>query len=220
MENQNKILDQIKELLKKKFLNESTGHDWWHILRVYNNANYLSSQITEPHDKFLVQLGALLHDIADWKFHEGSEDEGPKQAALILEKLEVESDLIKKVQQIIKEISFKGAHVKTKMSSLEGEIVQDADRLDALGAVGIARTFAYGGKSGKPLHDPDLKPVLHVDFESYKKKQTTPINHFYEKLLLLKDRMNTIEAKKIAEERHEYMEIFLEQFFSEWEGTR
>lgn len=220
MNKQNEILNYVKDLLKKKFLNESTGHDWWHIVRVFNNANYLSSQITEPHDKFVVQLGALLHDVADWKFHEGNEDEGPKQAALILKELEVESEVIKKVQQIIKEISFKGAHVQTKMSSLEGEIVQDADRLDALGAVGIARTFAYGGKSGKPLHDPDLKPVLHADFESYKKNQTTPINHFYEKLLLLKDRMNTKRAKKIAEKRHQYMEKFLEQFFAEWEGTR
>jgi uncharacterized protein len=213
-----KIIESIKKMMEQKFRNESTGHDWWHILRVYKMSCTLSDKTSQSHNRFTIEISALLHDVADWKFHEGDESAGPKQAEIILAQLGVDRKIIERVKTIIKEISFKGAGVETKMSSLEGMIVQDADRLDALGAIGIARTFAYGGKNDKPLHDPSIKPILHTDFESYKKKQTTPINHFYEKLLLLKDLLNTNEAKNFAKKRHRYMENFLKQFFLEWEG--
>lgn len=219
-QNEQKIIDDVKSQLKEKFKDEPSGHDWWHIHRVYSTACVIAEETKTTHDRFVVELGALLHDIADWKFHDGDESEGPRQAELILSKLEVLPEVIKKVQTIIKEISFKGAKVATPMSTLEGEIVQDADRLDALGAVGIARTFAYGGKAGRPMHDPETISEQHASFDDYKKSNSSSISHFYEKLLLLQDRMNTPAAKTIAKKRHAYMQQFLEQFYAEWDGKR
>ncbi len=169
-------------------------------------------------DTFVVQLGALLHDIADWKFHGGDESVGIEVARKWLEKLGVDEQTIEHVCRIIETVSFKGAGVSSKPDSKEGMIVQDADRLDALGAIGIARCFATGAKLNREIHNPEKKPVFHRDFDSYKNSNSTSINHFYEKLLLLKDRMNTLTAKQIAEERHKFMEQFLERFFKEWEG--
>ncbi len=214
------IIEAVKSEIQKKFKDESSGHDWWHIHRVYSTACSISDDTKTVHNRFVVELGALLHDIADWKFHDGDESEGPRQARLILSELGVTPNIIRKVQTIIKEISFKGAKVATPMSTLEGEIVQDSDRLDALGAVGIARTFAYGGKASRPMYDPKTISEQHTTFEDYKKSNSSSVSHFYEKLLLLKDRMNTSAAKTIAEKRHMYLEQFLEQFYAEWDGKR
>lgn len=215
-----KVIVNVQRQLKSKFKDEPSGHDWWHIHRVYSTACAISDGTTTPHDRLVVELGALLHDIADWKFHDGDESEGPRQAELMLSKLGVAPNTVSKVQTIIKEISFKGAEVATPMSTLEGEIVQDADRLDALGAIGIARTFAYGGMVGNPMHDPESTTRRHKSFADYQKNRSSTINHFYEKLLLLQDRMNTKAAKIIARQRHVYMEQFLEQFYAEWAGKK
>ncbi|WP_439883044.1 HD domain-containing protein [Pontibacter sp. MBLB2868] len=196
---------------------EGSGHDWWHIQRVWNNAKSIATQ--EPSDLYVVELAALLHDIGDHKFHNGDETIGPKMAKEWLEQLKVEEEVIQHVCQIIKDLSYKGAGTSSAMHSLEGRIVQDADRLDAIGAIGIARTFAYGGHKNRELHNPEINPVLHDTFEAYKASTAPTINHFYEKLLLLKDRMHTETAKKVAEERHSYMESFLAQFYREWEGS-
>lgn len=174
----------------------------------------------ERADEFVVELAALLHDIADWKFHGGDENAGPDKARRWLESQHVDEPTIERVCQIIKTVSYKGAGVSTPMKTSEGMIVQDADRLDALGAIGIARTFAYGGHKGRAIYDPNEPPQMHETFEQYKNSQGHTINHFYEKLLLLKDRLNTQTAKKIAAARHKYMEDFLSQFFAEWEGRR
>ncbi|MFD2515621.1 HD domain-containing protein [Pontibacter locisalis] len=195
---------------------EGSGHDWWHILRVWNNAKSIAAH--EQADMFVVELAALLHDIGDHKFHNGDETVGPKMARAWLEKHQVEEKTIQHVCQIIKDLSFKGANTSSAMHSLEGQIVQDADRLDAIGAIGIARTFAYGGHKSRELYNPEINPVLHDSFEAYKASTAPTINHFYEKLLLLKDRMHTKTAKKIAADRHLYMENFLKQFYREWEG--
>lgn len=217
---QQQIIENVKQHLKKQFLDEPTGHDWWHIYRVYKMACTLSDKANQRHNRYIVELGALLHDIADWKFHDGDETEGPRQAETLLNSLSVEIEIINQVKAIIKEISFKGADVETPMSTFEGEIVQDADRLDALGAVGIARTFAYGGKAKRPMHDPDSNAESHSSFADYKNSKSSSVNHFYEKLLLLKDRMNTDIAKVIAQHRHEYMQNFLNEFYSEWDGKK
>ncbi len=174
----------------------------------------------EGADLFVVQLAALLHDIADWKFNDGDVSIGEKEARKLLEKLCVEEHAISHVCEIIKNVSFKGAGVKAKMGTKEGMIVQDADRLDALGAIGIARCFATGARLGREIFNPEIKPKIHKTFEEYRKAESPSINHFYEKLLLLKDLMNTETGKKIAEERHRFMEQFLETFFEEWEGRR
>ncbi len=185
--------------------------------RVWNNAKLILERETRA-DSLVVELAALLHDIADHKFHNGDTTIGPRIAGEWLEKLYVPGQIIIHVQEIINDLSFKGAKVKTPMRTIEGMIVQDADRLDAIGAIGIARTFAYGGHAGQPVYDPGLPPTLHDSFEKYQQQKTSTINHFYEKLLLLKDRMNTETAKRIANARHQYMEDFLNQFYREWEG--
>lgn len=207
-------LEKTRAFIKEKLAGEGTGHDWWHIERVYNNALAITRK--EGGNEFIVQLGALLHDVADHKFHNGDDTIGPKIAREWLEEIEVEEQVIKEVERIVKEISFKGAKVKTPMSSMEGKIVQDADRLDAIGAIGIARAFAYGGYKGREMYNPEQLPVIHESFESYKKSEGHTINHFYEKLLLLKELMNTNEGKRMAQQRHNYMEGFLKQFYSEW----
>ncbi|WP_026464527.1 HD domain-containing protein [Adhaeribacter aquaticus] len=212
--NQEEIISQTAEFIKSKFSGESSGHDWWHVYRVWQNALYIAR--TEKADLFVVQLAALLHDVADWKFHDGDEYAGEKAARHYLEALQVPEITISNICQVIQEISYKGAGVNTPMSSLEGEIVQDADRLEAIGAIGIARAFAYGGYKGREIHNPEAQPELHASFEEYKKNAGPTTNHFYEKLLLLKDRMNTITGKTLAKERHEYMVNFLDQFYREW----
>ncbi len=213
---QDAVINQTKEYVRKKLEGESSGHDWWHIYRVWKNALYIGKE--EKADLYIVQLSALLHDIADWKFHDGDDSIGPKLAREWLEELQVEGLVISHVCQIIKDVSFKGAGVKSQIKTLEGMVVQDADRLDAIGAIGIARTFAYGGYKGRELYSPDIKNKKHESFDQYKNDKGTTINHFYEKLLLLKDLMNTEIAKKIAKDRHVYMEQFLARFFKEWNG--
>src|SRR3989339_1633286 len=192
---QSEIIEKTKEYVQNKLSGESSGHDWWHIYRVWKNALNIGQH--ENVDLFVVQLAALLHDIADWKFNDGDLDIGPKIAREWLESLEVEEEIIAHVTQIIKEASFKGAGEIKRMPTLEGEVVQDADRLDAIGAIGIARTFAYGGNKNRLMYDPGKKPSLHKSKKEFLKNDGSSINHFYEKILLLKDRMNTKTAKKI-----------------------
>lgn len=197
---------------------EGSGHDWFHIERVRRTA--LAIGRGEGADLFVVELAALLHDVADWKFAGGDHEAGPRQAAEWLRALETDEAVIDHVCEIIRCLSFKGAGVATPMRSLEGQVVQDADRLDASGAIGIARAFAYGGHKGRALYDPAAPPTPHDSFESYKKNAGPTINHFYEKLLLLRERMNTAVGRRLAAERHEFMERYLEQFFAEWNGER
>ena len=215
--NKNEIIQKTANYIKSRLDGEASGHDWWHVYRVWRLAKYLAK--VEQIDTFVVELAALLHDIADWKFHDGDESMGPKMARQWLESLCVEKESIDHVCQIIKDISFKGAQVVTPMKSKEGMVVQDSDRLDAIGAVGIGRCFAYGGYKNNPMYDPDMEPIMHTSAQNYKTNQSTSINHFYEKLLLLKDRMNTDAARVVAQERHAFMEQFLERFLLEWDGS-
>ena len=202
--------------VKKELENAEGGHDWFHIERVYKNAILISK--TEKVDSFIVSLGALLHDIADSKFYNGDEAIGPKKASDFLNYKKVPEDVIAHVIKIIENISFKGGNKKQQFFSNELAVVQDADRLDALGAIGIARCFNYGGYKNRKLYDPDIKPNLNMTPEEYKNSNSPTINHFYEKLLLLKNKINTTTGKQIAENRHLYMESFLAQFYSEWNG--
>ncbi|HEY9869698.1 MAG TPA: HD domain-containing protein [Candidatus Obscuribacterales bacterium] len=210
------IIRRTEEFVRARLASESSGHDWWHVHRVRNNALRIAR--AEQVDVFVVELAALLHDVADWKFHDGDLSAGPRVARQWLESLGVEPEIVLHVCEIIETVSFKGAGVATRMSTREGMVVQDADRLDAIGAIGIGRTFAYGGHAGRPMHDPDVEPVLHDSFEQYKASNGPTINHFYEKLLLIKDRLNTQTARQLAKERHEFMEQFLDRFLAEWEG--
>jgi len=212
---QQEIIQKTAEYIKQEFSNDSSGHDWWHIYRVWKNAITICEH--EGADPFIVQLAALLHDLDDWKFNT-STDETPLRAKAWLDSFSLDPFITDAVCRIIMHISFKGAGVQNKMESLEGFIVQDADRLDAIGAIGIARAFAYGGYKNRLLYDPDSPPQLHDTFEQYKNNNSSTINHFYEKLLLLKDMMNTPTAKRIAEQRHEVMVQYLDQFMNEWEG--
>lgn len=209
-------ITETEAFVRERLGEESTGHDWYHVDRVRRTALMIGA--AEGADLPVVELAALLHDIADWKFHGGDHDAGPRVAADWLASLGVPAETIDAIGTIIGEVSFKGAGVATRPTTLEGKVVQDADRLDALGAIGIARTFAYGGHKGQPLHDPLLAPVKHDSFEAYKTNKGTSINHFHEKLLLLKDRMNTDAARRLAASRHQFMEHFLAQFQREWDG--
>lgn len=217
MENQNLINDTIS-FIKKELKNAEGGHDWFHIERVYKNAALIANG--EKCDLLIVQLGALLHDIADSKFHNGDETVGPKKARLFLESKNVPENTIAHVINIIENISFKGGHEPKKFTSLELDIVQDADRLDAIGAIGVARTFNYGGYKSRAIYNPEIKPNLKMSKEEYKNSNAPTINHFYEKLLLLKDKMNTKTGREIAAQRHEFMELFLNQFYGEWNGEK
>jgi uncharacterized protein len=210
------VVKKTEEYAKSVLSGAEGGHDWWHAYRVHNLARTI--QKSEGGDLYIIEIAALLHDIADWKFHGGDETVGPGKARDFLKGNNVDDKVISHVCEIIKTISFKGAGVKTQMATLEGKIVQDADRLDGIGAMGIARTFAYGGSRGREMYNPDVKPEMHATSEQYKKSAGTSINHFYEKLLLLKDRMNTETAKKMAEQKHKFMEVYLAEFFKEWEG--
>lgn len=212
------IIDKTILFVKKKLENAESGHDWFHIERVYKNALLIAEE--EKCNLIVVQLGALLHDIADSKFNNGDETVGPITARTFLENEKVDEKIINEVIKIIENISFKGGNFEKKFHSKELEIVQDADRLDAIGAIGIARTFNYGGFKNRQIYNPEIVPDLAMTKEEYKNSEAPTINHFYEKLLLLKDKMNTNTGKKIANERHLFMEVFLKQFFEEWEGSK
>ncbi|MFT5242533.1 MAG: hypothetical protein ACJA1H_000977 [Glaciecola sp.] len=218
MDTYEEIIEKTKLFVQQQLEKAEGGHDWFHILRVYNNALLISKN--EAVDGFVVALGALLHDIADSKFHDGDETVGPKVARNFLFENNVDSKVIEHVVNIIKHISFKGGNEAQIFSSRELDVVQDADRLDAIGAIGIARTFNYGGFKNRKIFDPFIKVNLEMTKEEYKGSTAPTINHFYEKLLLLKDRMNTKTGKKIALERHQFMEEFLDQFYSEWDGEK
>lgn len=209
------IIQQTEQYVRSTLQGDSTGHDWFHVDRVRNLALYIA-QNEKNANVFIVELAALLHDIADWKFHGGSEDIGPKTAGKWLTSLNIPTGIISEVCNIIKGVSFKGAGAEIIPLSLEGQIIQDADRLDAMGAIGIARAFAYGGYKGREIYNPENDPLSYASFEEYKSNQSSTINHFYEKLLLLKDRMNTKTAKLLAEKRHQRMLNFLNDFKSEW----
>lgn len=210
------VIQKTKQMVKEQFQHEGSGHDWWHIYRVWKNAKAIAKQ--EEADQFIVELAALLHDIADWKDHDGDLEAGPKAASEWLQRLNVAPNSVEHVADIVRTISFKGAGVIDAMNSIEGKIVQDADRLDAMGAIGIGRTFTWGGSRARLMYDPGQQPGEHLTFDDYKKNVGHTVNHFYEKLLLLKDRMNTETGRKIAESRHKFMEEFLEQFYKEWDG--
>ena len=212
------IIQNTINFVKTTLLGAEGGHDWFHIERVYKNALLILKN--ERADHFIVSLGALLHDIADAKFYDGDETIGPKKASEFLLSQNVDHSVIIHVVHIIDNISFKNSLSKANeaFNSKELEIVQDADRLDAIGAIGIARAFNYGGFKNRVLHDPEIKPNLSMTKEQYKKSKAPTINHFYEKLLLLKDKMNTQTGKDIAEKRHHFMENYLQQFYDEWEG--
>ena len=214
--NTHQIIKNTEAFVKNALKNAEGGHDWFHILRVWNNAKLISKN--ENVDEFVVELGALLHDIADSKFHDGDETIGPKIAREFLESQQVDDSIIVHIENIISNISFKGGNFEQQFNSPELEVIQDADRLDAIGAVGIARTFNYGGFKNRPLYNPEITPNLNQSKEAYKNSEAPTINHFYEKLLLLKDRMNTVTGREIAANRHQYMENFLNQFYDEWNG--
>jgi len=216
--NNSELINKTIAFVKEKLSDAEGGHDWFHIERVYKNA-LLIAKDTDC-DLIVVQLGALLHDIADSKFHNGDETIGPKTARLFLESENVFEDTIQHVVNIIENISYKGGNFEKNFSSIELDIVQDADRLDAIGAIGVARAFNYGGFKNRALYDPEIAPVTNMSKEEYKSNNAPTINHFYEKLLLLKDKMNTETGKQIAAERHKFMEIFLSQFYAEWEGVK
>ena len=209
-----KAADHVRSLLS----GEGSGHDWFHIERVRVMALRIARE--EGADLLITELAALLHDVADWKFAGGDHEAGPRAARDWLSNLAVSSGVVEQVCDIVAGLSFKGAGVSTPMQTIEGQCVQDADRLEALGAIGVARAFAYGGQKGRPLYDPAISPQPHASFEAYKKNTGPTINHFYEKLLLLQDRMNTHTGKRIAAGRHAFLERFLEQFFAEWNGER
>ncbi|GEL10462.1 uncharacterized protein SAMN05192550_0498 [Flavobacterium glycines] len=216
--NQNELISNTILFVRQQLENAEGGHDWFHIERVYKNALLIAKE--ETCNLQIVQLSALLHDIADSKFHNGDETLGPKIARKFLESQNVSEQDINHVINIIENISFKGGNFEKNFNSIELDIVQDADRLDAIGAIGIARTFNYGGFKNRALYDPKIAPKLDMSAEEYKNSQAPTINHFYEKLLLLKDKMNTTTAKKIASQRHHFMENFLAQFYAEWEGEK
>jgi len=208
------LIKKTIDFVKSTLANAEGGHDWWHIYRVWSLAKHIAK--TENVDMLTVELGALLHDIADSKFHDGDEGRGPMMAKAFLDSHYVDANITDHVVKIIKYISFKGGNHSTAFTSPELRVVQDADRLDAMGAIGIARTFNYGGFKNRALYDPQIAPNLNMTKEEYKSSTAPTINHFYEKLLLLKDRMNTATGKNLAEQRHRFMETFLEEFYKEW----
>jgi uncharacterized protein len=209
------IIQKTADFIALKFASESSGHDWFHVDRVRRLAILIGR--AERSNLFVTEMAALLHDLDDWKLT-GSELQIPVEARKWLIDLGVEEDTTAQILEVIEEVSFKGAGIETPVHSIESAVVQDADRLDAIGAIGIARTFAYGGHKNRLIYDPAIPPEMHRDFQSYQKSNAPTINHFFEKLLLLKDRMNTNTAKSIAAQRHLFMENYLNQFFEEWEA--
>lgn len=221
----NQLIRNTVEFVQSSLAAAEGGHDWWHIYRVWQTAKTITIAETAATDGMapnllIIELAALLHDIADSKFHGGDDSIGPRVAGEFLQAQQVNSEIIREVQQIIAHISFKGGHISGTYFSVELAIVQDADRLDAIGAIGIARAFNYGGFKNRPLYDPNQPPNLQKTVEQYKFNNDPTINHFYEKLFLLKDRMNTTTGKRLAAQRHAFMESYIEQFYQEWEGHR
>ena len=210
------IIQQTEAYVKAELANAEGGHDWWHIYRVWKTAQLI--MVTEECDTLTVELAALLHDIADSKFNGGDESIGPQKAEQFLQSIGVDADTTTQVTNIIKHMSFKSSHFEQAWTSKELQVVQDADRLDAIGAIGIARAFNYGGFKNRGIYDPNIQPDLNMTKEQYKNSTAPTINHFYEKLLLLKDKMNTETGKALALKRHDFMVEYLEQFYSEWEG--
>lgn len=204
--------------VKKELENAEAGHDWWHIERVWKTAKEIAKH--EDVNLEVVEFAALLHDIADSKFHNGDEEIGPQKAGEFLKSINVDNETVFHVQQIIRNMSFKASLGELSFSSPEMLVVQDADRLDAIGAIGIARAFTYGGYKNRELYNPAIAPQIHQNKEAYKNTTAPTINHFYEKLLLLKEKMNTLTGKRIATQRHDFMVQYLDQFFAEWEGKR
>lgn len=215
---QKEIITKTAAYAEKTLGREATGHDWLHVKRVWLNARMIGRGSRA--DMFIVELAALLHDIADWKFHGGDMAAGPRKAAAWLKKMKVGAEDIAHITSIIEKASFKGAKVKNRIDTLEGRIVQDADRLDAIGAIGIARAFAYGGAKGRDIYTPGVKPVMHSSVESYSKNNSSTINHFHEKLLLIEGLMNTRKGRQAARTRHLFMQSFLKQFDSEIAGNK
>lgn len=215
-EKQQQIIEETVEFVKEALKGAEGGHDWWHTQRVWETAKSIAQK--EEADEFVVELGALLHDIADSKFHHGNEEIGPKIASEFLEKQEVEAEVIEQVEAIIRNISYKNSLSGNNYHSPEFDIVQDADRLDAIGAIGIARTFNYGGHINAEMYNPEILPRKGLSEAEYKGSRSPTLNHFYEKLLLLKDKMNTKTGRKLAENRHFFMERFLIQFYKEWDS--
>ncbi|MFA6429562.1 MAG: HD domain-containing protein [Patescibacteria group bacterium] len=218
MSMQESLVSATRAHVRSLMEQEGTGHDWWHVDRVRNTAVLIARE--EDADVVIVELSALLHDIADWKFHNGDFEAGARVSRVWLESQQAEATVVDRVCDIVRHVSFKGAGVADEMSTIEGKCVQDADRLDAIGAIGIARAFAYGGHRGRPIYDPEQTAEFHATVEAYKKRSASTIHHFYEKLLLMKDRLHTSAGKRLAEQRHAYLEQFLEQFYAEWEGRR
>jgi len=214
--NKERIIGKTIEFVKQTLANTEGGHDWWHIYRVWKCAKQIG--LKENVDFFVVELGALLHDIADSKFHNGDEEAGPRMAREFLFSLAVDEEIILHVENIIANISFKGGKETQKFKSPELDVVQDADRMDAIGAIGIARTFNYGGYKNRVIYNPEISPNLNMTKEEYKSSSAPTINHFYEKLLLLKDRMNTQAGRDMAQHRHDFMQQYLNEFYREWEG--
>jgi uncharacterized protein len=215
--NNTQIIQNTERFIESKFRSEGSGHDWFHVNRVRKMALRIGAE--EGCDLFVVEMSALLHDLDDWKLA-GSENYETSKAKIWLDSMCVEQRISDHILQIIEEVSFKGADIETPVSSVEAATVQDADRLDAIGAIGIARTFTYGGHKSRLIYDPSISPVMHDDFQKYKSSTAPTINHFYEKLLLLKDRMNTDTASIIAEQRHQFMNDYLSQFYEEWEAIK
>ncbi|WP_184543615.1 HD domain-containing protein [Mucilaginibacter sp. FT3.2] len=207
------LISKTVQFVRDTLKNAEGGHDWWHIHRVWTNAKLIAQ--TEEASLLIVELAALLHDIADSKFHNGDEEIGPLTAGNFLQSMHVDTATIEHVQQIIRHMSFKSSFDKQTFYTPELAIVQDADRLDAIGAIGIARAFNYGGFKGREIYNPETEPNLNMSKEEYKNSPAPSINHFYEKLLLLKDKMNTPTGRKLAEQRHQFMEAYLQQFYLE-----
>ncbi len=212
------IINTTVNFVKITLKNAEGGHDWWHIERVWKNAVTIAK--AEKANLYIVELAALLHDIADAKFNNDDEEIGPAKATQFLQSIQVPDKIIEQVENIIRHISFKGGNFTASFSSPELNVVQDADRLDALGAIGIARAFNYGGFKNREIYNPAIAPALAMTKESYKKSSAPTINHFYEKLLLLKSKMNTTTGRQMAEQRHVFMEAYLNQFYKEWEGEK
>jgi uncharacterized protein len=214
----NLLIEKTIEFVKQELQHAEAGHDWWHIERVWKSAKAIAKE--ENVDLLVVEFAALLHDIADPKFHNGDEEIGPQRAGDFLISIAVDEAIIHHVREIIRNMSFKSSLGEVKFTSPEMLVVQDADRLDAIGAIGIARAFTYGGFKNRELYNPAIKPVVKQSKEAYKNTTAPTINHFYEKLLLLKDKMNTNTGKRIAQQRHNFMEAYLAQFYGEWNGER
>jgi uncharacterized protein len=211
-----KIISNAIAFVKEQLAGAESGHDWWHIQRVYTTACSMAEMIAS--DRLIVALSALLHDIADAKFNDGDEEIGPSKVRAFLKTTGLNDEIVEAVVYIVRNMSFKASYSFAGNKSIEFQIVQDADRLDAIGAIGIARAFSYGGYKGRPFYDPEIPPEKYTNGKDYKSSISPTINHFYEKLLLLKELMNTDEGKRRAEKRHLYMVSYLQQFFDEWEG--